>query len=50
MKLKLILLTASLMTIGLSAKNKQSVFPDGTAIPQWFNDTTKVNVDNLGRK
>lgn len=50
MKFKLILLTVLLITLSANAKKKQSAFPDGTAISEWFNDTTKVDVDKLGRK
>ena len=35
-----------------SGKKKTAVelFPDGTPIPAWFNDTAKVNVETLGKK
>ena len=26
------------------------VFPDGGPIPEWFNDTSRVDVDTLGTK
>ena len=34
------------------AKKKKTVelFPDGTPIPEWFSDTTKVDVSKLGKK
>lgn len=51
MKTNLLILLALTLCLGTSAKRKTSdVFPDGTPIPQWFNDTTKVDVNKLGRK
>ena len=32
------------------AKKKQSVWPDGTAMDQWFGDTAKVDVAALGKQ
>lgn len=31
-------------------KQTQSLWPDGTPIAEWFNDTTKVDVNTLGKK
>lgn len=31
-------------------KTKQQVFPDGSPVPEWFNDTTKVDVQRLGKQ
>ena len=31
-------------------KVKTSVFPDGTPIPAWFSDTSRVDVASLGRQ
>ena len=31
-------------------KVKASVFPDGTPIPEWFSDTSRVDVASLGRQ
>lgn len=31
-------------------KKKAEVFPDGTPIPEWFSDTTKVSADKLGKR
>lgn len=31
-------------------KNKKSVFPDGTKIPAWFKDSTKLKLKNLGKQ
>ena len=37
-------------TTAFAKKKKVDLFPDGTPIPEWFNDTTKVDVDKLGKK
>ena len=52
MKFRLALtLTLALMCSALNAKKKTTqLFPDGTPIPAWFSDTTKVDVDKLGKK
>ena len=34
----------------ISACHAQNVFPDGTKIPEWFNNKDKVDIDNLGKK
>ena len=31
-------------------KQTQPLWPDGTPIAEWFNDTTKVDVNTLGKK
>lgn len=31
-------------------KTKQQMFPDGTPVPEWFNDTAKVDVQQLGKQ
>lgn len=31
-------------------KTKQQVFPDGSPVPEWFNDTAKVDVQRLGKQ
>lgn len=43
---------AMLLCITLSANAKKRVekFPDGTPIPAWFSDTTKVDVNRLGKQ
>lgn len=48
----LLVLTLTVMTMNSTAKNKQetNLFPDGTPIPAWFSDTTKVDVNQLGKK
>ena len=50
MKLKLILLTVLLISCTANAKKKQQLFPDGSVVPEWFNDTAKVDITNLGKK
>lgn len=52
MKIKT-MLSVALMTVCLAAvakKEKQALFPDGTPIPAWFNDTAKVDVSQLGKR
>lgn len=52
MKIKT-MLSVALMTVCLTAvakKEKQALFPDGTPIPVWFNDTAKVDVSQLGKR
>ncbi len=47
------LLTLSLALVcatSFAKKKKVELFPDGTPIPAWFSDTTRVNVDQLGQK
>ena len=45
------LLLALIIAPAQAKKNKkQALFPDGTPIPAWFNDTTKVDVATLGRQ
>ncbi|HEY4785151.1 MAG TPA: glycosyl hydrolase family 28 protein, partial [Bacteroidales bacterium] len=33
-----------------SQGDHQDVFPDGTKIPNWFNDTAKIELNDLGKK
>ena len=40
----------ALPAVAKKQKQKQELFPDGTPIPQWFSDTTKVNPSELGKK
>ena len=47
------LLAVALMlmsAVTADAKKKQSVWPDGTAMDQWFGDTAKVDVAALGKQ
>lgn len=47
----LITLSLALVCATSFAKKKTvELFPDGTPIPEWFSDTTKVDVDKLGKK
>ena len=54
--MKKILLIALLFVAGWSgcqtvnAKAKKQLWPDGTPIDSWFNDTTKVDIAQLGKK
>lgn len=54
MKLKLTLalslLVVCMTTMGAKKKKQVDLFPDGTPIPAWFSDTTKVDVEKLGKK
>ena len=44
-------LALALVCAAANAKKKAGqLFPDGTPIPAWFSDTTKVDVDKLGQK
>ncbi len=49
---KIITLAVLMLVFGMQAKAKktQEKFPDGTIIPAWFSDTTKVDVNKLGLK
>lgn len=40
----------ALMPFTASAGASGDSFPDGTDIPAWFNDTSRINIDTLGRK
>lgn len=49
---KICLLLIVLFTIfpkSFSQKNNKDLFPDGTLIPDWFHDTTKINPNELGK-
>ena len=55
MKQKIIscLMLAMLCTTAMGAKKKVStteLWPDGTPIPTWFSDTTRVDVSTLGKR
>ena len=49
-KFYLLLFVFVLCACFVHAKVKKSLFPDGTPIPEWFNDTTKIDVNTLGKK
>jgi polygalacturonase len=36
--------------IKCSQENKKNLFPDGTKIPDWFLDTTKIKLNELGKQ
>ena len=38
------------MAFTVSAGASGDSFPDGTDIPAWFNDTSRIDIDTLGRK
>jgi polygalacturonase len=48
--LTLIIFILGLTQITLSQVNKENIFPDGTPIPGWFQDTTKVKLSDLGKQ
>ena len=55
MKQKIIscLVLAMLCTVAMEAKKKVStteLWPDGTPIPTWFSDTTRVDISTLGKR
>lgn len=41
---------AVICTASFAKKKKVELFPDGTPVPEWFSDTSKVDVETLGRK
>ena len=44
-------MTLALACVASNAKKKAvQLFPDGTPIPEWFSDTTKVDVAKLGKQ
>ena len=52
-KFRLIAVAALAMLCTVSQAKKKvtpQLFPDGTPIPEWFNDTAKVSIDNLGKQ
>lgn len=40
----------ALMSFTASAGASGDSFPDGMDIPVWFNDTSRIDIDTLGRK
>ncbi len=50
MKQTLILLIALFFSFQLSAKEKKETFPNGEEIPEWFSDTTRIDIEKLGEK
>lgn len=52
MKTKALLMAALLLTAATAAgaKKQKQLWPDGTAMDEWFGDTAKVDVNSLGRQ
>ena len=52
MKIRLLALALLMVSVPMMGKKrqKQQLFPDGTPVPAWFSDTTKVSPGNLGRR
>lgn len=54
MKLRLLLGIALLLlciaAMGKKKEVKQDLWPDGTPVPAWFNDTSRVDVSTLGKR
>ena len=52
--IKNLIFTFCLTAVGLNhvlaQKNHSKNFPDGTPIPEWFSDTTKLKLENLGKQ
>lgn len=48
--LLMVLVCAVAVCANAKKKVKASVFPDGTPIPAWFSDTSRVDVASLGRQ
>lgn len=46
----IMLLMLSTVAMGKKKEVKQDLWPDGTPIPAWFNDTTRVDVSKLGKR
>ena len=50
-KITLILMMClAIVSVQAKKKVKTTLFPDGTPIPAWFSDTTRVDVELLGKK
>ncbi len=52
MNLKVLAASTAILTasIAVNGAPKFTTFPDGSPVPEWFNDATPVNVDRLGKK
>lgn len=44
-----VLIMCCMAAMGKGSKEKQELWPDGTPIPAWFSDTTRVEVSKLGK-
>lgn len=47
---RILLVVLVVVAVALKANAAGDTFPDGTAMPAWFNDTSRVDIDTLGRK
>ena len=43
----LIILVIGLSQISVAQKKSKNIFPDGTKIPAWFNDASKIKLEKL---
>lgn len=43
-------LTLGISPSAFSQKNNTNTFPDGTAISKWFKDSSKIQLNDLGKK
>lgn len=52
MNLKALAAVTAILTASITANaaNRFTTFPDGSPVPEWFNDAKPVNVDRLGKK
>lgn len=48
--LSLTLLLLCSIAMGKKKVEKQNLWPDGTPIPAWFSDTTRVDINKLGKR
>lgn len=46
----LIILVSGFSQTVFSQESREKVFPDGTAIPDWFRDTTRIKISDLGKQ
>lgn len=47
---RILLVVLVVVAVALKANAAGDTFPDGTAMPAWFNDTSRVDINTLGRK
>lgn len=47
---RILLVVLVVVAVALKANAAGDTFPDGTAMPAWFNDTSRVDIDTLGHK
>ena len=48
--LTLVICILGFSQIDCSQENRKDIFPDGTTIPAWFLDTTKIKLNELGKQ